>query len=392
MIHATPELGPAELAAIEKIDELKTNLQHRVAEPRRWVGGLRRLTFARAVQGSNSIEGYDAGLDDVLAVVEDEPPFDAASETVLALQGYRDALTYVLQLSEEDDPAVIDESLLKSLHYMMIKYDLSKRPGRWRKGVIFVRRESDNEIVYEGPDRDLVPDLMAELLDSLRVQGQSPLVRAAMAHLNLVMIHPFADGNGRMARCLQTLVLTQEHVRAPVFCSIEEYLGRNTDAYYAVLQEVAGGSWHPRKDAMPWIHFCLTAHHQQAETLLLRVSESEELWGRCETLAFSLGLPERAVGPMWDASRGIRIRNALYRRSVQESDGTEIEIQTASRDLKVLVDSGVLDPMGETRGRYYVASERLRDEWRAVRENRRRQPTVDLFGPQAEQLGLDLEG
>jgi Fic family protein len=49
-----------------------------------------------------------------------------------------------------------------------------------------------------------------------------------MAHLNLVMIHPFRDGNGRMARCLQSVVLAREGVLSPVFMSVEEYLGRNT--------------------------------------------------------------------------------------------------------------------------------------------------------------------
>ena len=69
------------------------------------------------------------------------------------------------------------------------------------------------------------------------------MVRAAMAHLNLVMIHPFRDGNGRMARCLQTYVLACEQIVSPVFSSIEEYLGRNTPAYYNILDEVGGGSW-----------------------------------------------------------------------------------------------------------------------------------------------------
>lgn len=57
-------------------------------------------------------------------------------------------------------------------------------------------------------------------------------IQAGMAHLNLVMIHPFRDGNGRMARCLQSLVLARGGILDPVFISIEEYLGRNTQRYY----------------------------------------------------------------------------------------------------------------------------------------------------------------
>jgi Fic family protein len=71
-----------------------------------------------------------------------------------------------------------------------------------------------------------------------------------------------------MARALQTLVLTRERIAAPVFSSIEEYLGRNTQAYYDILAEVGAGSWNPHRNARPWIRFCLTAHYRQAMTHL----------------------------------------------------------------------------------------------------------------------------
>src|SRR5437763_12024792 len=120
---------------------------------------------------------------------------------------------------------------------------------------------------------------MAELAARLGDDdGQHQAVRAAMAHLNLVMIHPCRDGNGRMARCLQSLVLARGGVLAPVFMSIEEYLGRNAEEYYAVLGQVGKGTWQPHNDARPWIRFTLKAHLRQARTLLRRVRESERLW------------------------------------------------------------------------------------------------------------------
>ena len=61
-----------------------------------------------------------------------------------------------------------------------------------------------------------------------------------MAHLHLAMIHPCRDGNGRLARVVQSLVLAREGILAPQFCSIEEYLGRFTSDYHAVLAEVGG--------------------------------------------------------------------------------------------------------------------------------------------------------
>ncbi|MBM6404839.1 Fic family protein [Phycicoccus sp. CSK15P-2] len=79
----------------------------------------------------------------------------------------------------------------------------AKSPGRYRTTDIYVRDDRDERTVYERPDADSVPTLMDELAaDLASLQPTEPMVRGAMAHLNLVMIHPFRDGNGRMAgRC-----------------------------------------------------------------------------------------------------------------------------------------------------------------------------------------------
>lgn len=297
------------------------------------------------MQGSNSIEGYGASLDDVIAAMDNEDAVDAASETVFALQGYRDAMTYVLQLA---DDAVLDinEQLVKSLHFMMMKHDLSKRPGRYRLGSIFVVRESDGLTVYEGPDAELVPELMNDLLEGTHDSDGSVLVRAAMSHLNLVMIHPFSDGNGRMGRCLQTLVLTRDR-------------------------------------------FCLNAHYQCAETMLWRVQEAEELWEACTALVVARGLPERSIGPLSDAPRGLRVRNASYRLAAQESFGTEIDVPTASRDLRACVTAGLLEAHGETRGRFYLRSDELQVAFRQIRAKKPTFEKANLFGPDGQQR-LDL--
>ena len=154
---------------------------------------------------------------------------------------------------------------------MMLQHSLKKMPGRWRPGDIYVVNEATDERVYEGPDALLVPSLIDELIAYLNSPSDCPvMVKAAMAHLNFTMIHPFKDGNGRMARALQTLVLSRDGTVSPVFSSIEEWLGRNTQAYYDILAQIGQGAWHPERDAHPWIQFCLTAHFQQAHTLVKR--------------------------------------------------------------------------------------------------------------------------
>src|SRR5260370_254187 len=204
--------------------------------PKCWIGSLRRTTMARAIQGSNSIEGYEASLDDAIAAVEDDPSvLDDRTETWLAIRGYRNALTYICQAAQ-DSPFEFSKQFLKSLHFMMLGHDMSKHPGQWRPGSIFVVNQKSGETVYDGPDIELVNDLIDELVLFLKAQTTEPsIVKASMAHLNLTMIHPFKDGNGRMARALQTLVIALDGILHPVFSSIEEWLGRNTEEYYQIL-------------------------------------------------------------------------------------------------------------------------------------------------------------
>lgn len=358
MLFTAPELDERETEVLARIEALRETLRPQLNEPRRWPGSLRRLAFARNIQGSNGIEGFEAALDDAAAVAVGEEPLDATEETRLALEGYRNAMTYVLQLAQ-DGPVHVSEPLLKSLHFMMTSYDLKNRPGRWRVGAIYVRDENTEQIVHEGPDIELVPDLMSEFIDSVSTSEQGPpVIAAAMAHLNLVMIHPFRDGNGRMARCLQSLVLASGGTLSPVFMSVEEYLGRNTKDYYDVLAEVGGGAWHPDRDVHPWIRFILTAHLRQGVTLQRRVKVAERLWSELEVMIGRAALPERTLPILFDAALGLRVRSSTYRATLEDA-GEELSDQTASRDLRNMVVAGLLTSSGEKRGRFYTRSASL---------------------------------
>ena len=378
MLFTASVLGEPELRVIQQVEELKTTLRSQLREPRRWVGSLRRLSLARAIQGSNSIEGYEAGIDDAVDVAAGEEPLDVADETGSALRGYRDAMTFVLQLAEEADFAYNAE-LVKGMHFMMTHYSLANRPGRWRAGSIFVRNEDTGEVVHEGADIEHVPALMAELTAQLNQGHEHPdMIRAAMAHLNTVMIHPFPDGNGRMARCLQSLVLARSGVLSPVFMSVEEYLGRNTQAYYDVLGSVGGGLWQPDRDTRPWIRFILTAHLRQARTMLRRTRESEQIWEELDRVIAANGLPERSGMALFDATIGLRVRNSTYRSYFADSPEAITEA-TASRDLAKLVQASLLEPRGERRGRHYVAGPPLLAIERRVRRERVRRDETDPF-------------
>ncbi len=361
MLFKTPVLDEQEQEVLAKIDEVRRTLSYAVAA-RHWTGSIRRMVQAKAVQGSNSIEGIHVTADDAIAAVDNEEPLEAGSEAWLAVTGYQSAMTYVLQLS--DDPHFsFSRGLIRSLHFMTLQHELPKHPGKWRPGPIYVRNDASGETVYEGPPESMVNDLMHELVNSLNEVDNAPiLVRAAMAHLNLVMIHPFSDGNGRMGRCIQTLVLARQNILAPAFCSIEEYLGKNQQAYYDVLGQVGAGAWHPERDARPWVRFCLTAHYRQATRLVQWSRIYQRLWDNLEIEINKRGLPDRMLLALSDAALGYKVRNALYRKTADISE------LTASRDLKVLVEQKLLLPTGEKRGRFYTASPLVEQIGRAAWE------------------------
>ena len=135
MLYSLPPPTESETRIADEINKVRDTLKYSLGALPRWTGLLRRTTFARNIQGSNSIEGYNVSVEDAIAAVEGEAPLDAAAETWAAVTGYRGAMTYVLQLAN-DPHFSYNEGFIRSLHFMMLQYDLSKHPGRWRPGPI----------------------------------------------------------------------------------------------------------------------------------------------------------------------------------------------------------------------------------------------------------------
>lgn len=373
-IFVAPDLEDPEVEVLRRIESLRDQIQQATGgfgRPRKWLGTLRSLVQAKAIQGSNSIEGYRVSIEDAMAAVQGEEVLEASEESRLALEGYQSAMTYILRLAD-DRFFEYSNQLFKSLHFMMMQHRPDKNPGTWRPGSIHVENQDTGEVVYQGPDVELVPGLMDRLVESVsKIDSGDATVGAAMAHLNFVMIHPFSDGNGRMARCLQTLVLARCGQIYPAFLSIEEYLGRYFRDYYDVLALVGNGTWSPERDARPWVRFCLTAHFRQATTMVRRIDEMTRLWEYLEELGADHGLPERTLIALSDAAMGYRVRNSTYRKRA------DIKEQLATRDLRLLLDLGLLDAHGEKRGRFYRGSSALLSFFGKLRSSRK--PIGDPF-------------
>jgi Fic family protein len=290
-------------------------------------------------------------------VVEREPPLNGPGSIQPEILGYREALAYIQQLG--DHPHFrYEPMLLSALHFMLLGHRPDLSPGRYRVRPSYVRDSQTRQVVYEGPPADQAAGLVGELVDWLNDGDLAApvIVRAAMAHLNVVGIHPWRDGNGRMARCLQTLVLARDGVLAAEFASIEEWLGvaGNTHAYHDALRQVSGRTWDPTADTHGWVRFCLRAHHLQAQLVRRRLAAYGVLWATLEELAGTRKLPPRTVAALFAAARGVRVRRTTYQH---EAELTESQ---AVRDLRLLARHDLLHAHGETKGRYYLATHELR--------------------------------
>ncbi|MDI6098617.1 Fic family protein [Actinoplanes sp. NEAU-A12] len=234
-----------------------------------------------------------------------------------------------------------------------LRYQVQDRPTKWTSGLRkFLTADAvaaSNSIEGFRVSTADVQDLMDGEQD---VDVSTENRQETLAYL--VSIHPWADGNGRMSRSLQTLMIAREGVLAPEFSSIEAWLGRpgNTWEYYRELER-RGPVSHPDQDVSRWIRFNLTAYHQQAQTVRGRMSRSAAVWTSLMSFADSAGLDERVVSALHDVALVGRIRRNRY----EQAEG--LTRQQSQRDLRDLTAAGLLETVGRTRARYYTAGPRF---------------------------------
>lgn len=126
MLHTVPDLTADDDVVLSAIGEIRRCLRHVLARPRRWNGTLRRQARARAIRGSNSIEGITVTDDQALATVGNEEDQVSVDATWPRVKGHWDATTYLQVLAERS--ASLTEADLLALHFMVQGYDLTRSP------------------------------------------------------------------------------------------------------------------------------------------------------------------------------------------------------------------------------------------------------------------------
>ncbi|CAN5857222.1 Fic family protein [soil metagenome] len=236
---------------------------------------LQTIATIESTESSTRLEGATAPRQRIEALVLKNPEPQNRSESEIA--GYRDALRMI---HEHALHMRISENIVKQVHQMLYRY--LPQPGGHYKG-------TQNDIVEKNAKGDIVrvrfrptspvqtPGAMLELVDNYRQAAEAgevqPLFLVALAVLDFLCIHPFADGNGRTARLLTLLLLYHHGFEVGRYISLERVIEESRDTYYEALEASSQG-WHEGEhDPMPWLDYFLgimtRAHHEFAERVTL---------------------------------------------------------------------------------------------------------------------------
>ena len=174
-----------------------------------------------------------------------------------------------------------------------------------------------------------------------------------MGHLNLAKVHPFFDGNGRTARCLEAAVWSLDGRTPALLCWPEDGYRLDEERYYEALVDVSRPGWSPVDDCKDWVRYCLNVHFQHSSRQLHQCRGIAALVRSLTTEIDRCGLPEWLLIPLIEASFGMEIAAGNYETRMGVSN------LAVARELAFLADTGLIEVGDEKCESTYVASDRL---------------------------------
>ncbi len=226
---------------------------------------LRRGNRVRTIQASLAIEHNTLTVEQVTALLDGKRVLGSPKE----IQEVQNAFAAYDTLADLVPSRV--EDLLQT--HKLLMFGLTEQAGSWRSGGVGIYRE--DQLVHMPPPASQVPRLVGELLAWLGTNDVHPLISSCIFHYEFEFIHPFSDGNGRLGRFWQTLILSRWR-SALAYLPVETLIKEQQDDYYSALRESDKAC-----DATPFIAFML----RTLEQALTEALASEPLAGMHNTQA-----------------------------------------------------------------------------------------------------------
>lgn len=309
-----------------------------------WEAKFREEAIVRTVHHGTHIEGNGLNFTEAEQVL-------AGGKIVGRDRDIQEVLNYrnVLKFIEGYDKNEISEESLKHIHELTVFQILPDGTvGNFRKQQVVVKNSATGEITFRPPPAVEVPFLITSFLEWLNnpVADIHPIIKAGITHYEIVRIHPFLDGNGRVARAAATLVLFKYGYDIKRFFSLEEYYDREPVHYYDALQSV--GKLEGNLNA--WLEYFteglaieLTRIKEKVKSLSTDLKIKKSLGGQ------QMALSERQIKVVeYIQENGFLQNKAFFELFPMISEDTVL------RELKDLLQKGIVKKEGTTKGARYV--------------------------------------
>lgn len=296
---------------------------------------LKREALLKSAHHSTAIEGNPLSLNQVdkLAKGIKIQGQKRATQEVL---NYLNVLKYMDSYIE--DGKITEKNVLK-LHEDITHYTLEYTylEGQYRSEPVYVVNQ-EGDIVFTPPNANLVPGQIEDLLEWINnTSGElNAVISAGIIHYEFVRIHPFVDGNGRTGRALAAIYL---YLRGfDVDFTLDEYYNNNRQAYYHALNSVDPQT----QDLTDWLLYFLKGFLTSIDEIKNRI------------LLFPAGAPVKIklTEKMLKILEYVHLNGSITNSEVQKL--LNISRQGAYKDLRSLMDKGIIEKKGGSRSTYYI--------------------------------------
>ena len=309
---------------------------------------FREDAIIRMVHHGTHIEGNALNYTEAAEVIKGAQ-ITGRERDIQEVINYRNVIRYIEYVGEgEVSKGEITESVLKKIHALTVEKILPpEQCGGYRMVAVVVKNSQNGEVTFRPPPAVEVPYQMEELtewLTTVKKDDIHPVLKAGIIHYELVRIHPFVDGNGRMSRACATLSLFLDAYDIKKFFSLEEYYDRDAAHYYEALKSAGEG------DLTGWLSYFteglaieLTRIKEKVQRLSTDIRLKEKLGGKQGFLS------EREMEIMEFIEKNGYLQNQQF-----ETLFPKISEDTILRDLKDLTEKNLITKVGKTKAARYV--------------------------------------
>lgn len=294
---------------------------------------------------SSRMEGTVSTMDEILKYEADhqdsngDDAGNARSEVIETIL-YQRALKAAQRAMEDGQP--LSQFLIKAVHQRLLSFGrgASKSPGQYKTEQNFLADRGRKNILFVPVSPERLQEGMDQLFDYVANSTDTPLIKAAVSHVEFEALHPFKDGNGRIGRMIITLLLWSAKVISEPHFYISGYLEEYKDAYIDTMRAVS-----ERDDWNSWCQFFLEAIEQQAIRNLEKADSIATLYEHMKHV-FS-----DTLGSKYSVSALDFVFTHPVFRNNRFTNNSNIPRATAARFARVLQDRGLIKVLEEPAGR-----------------------------------------